>query len=172
MVDLADEWDAVRVAASHRAKDSEGRRHRVAVSLDCELDDFFAVEVDGIGRKRRSSGVLYPLVDWQDRQVAGARQAAMLEQGLQTAKYPRRPVAVLPYPVDEIRTGQMELRGGHRLALVPQEVGGVASQDLFQLCRQPFCNCSHQFLLHIWLVRFALPRRFATPLPSLYSAAS
>jgi len=111
----------LRVAASHRAKDSEGRRHRVAVSLDCELDDFFRRRSRwDLGANEDPAVCSIPWSTGRDRQVAGARQAAMLEQGLQTAKYPRRPVAVLPYPVDEIRTGQMELRAGTVSHLCPR----------------------------------------------------
>ena len=49
VVELADEGDAVRVFAGHRAEHPEGRDHGIAAALDGQLHDLFAVEVGGIG---------------------------------------------------------------------------------------------------------------------------
>jgi len=62
-----------------------------------------------------------------------AGQATVLEHRLQAAKHPRRAVAVLPDPVDEIGTWQVQLRGRYRPTFVLKEVPGVRAQDLFQL---------------------------------------
>src|SRR4029077_7702240 len=149
VVELADERDAMRVFARDRAEYAERRDHRVAAALDRELYDLLAVEVDRVGRKRRAGGVLDALVDRKDRKVAGAGEAAMIEEGLQVAQSLDGAVAVLPDAAHEVRAGQVELALGHRLALVLEQVGRVFSEQLLELGGGTPGHSSHQSLLHI-----------------------
>jgi len=93
--------------------------------------------------------VLDALVDGQDRQVAGAGQAAVLEERLEAPEHPSRPVAVLPDAVDEVGPGQVELRLGHCLALVLEEPPGILAQNLLQLAERSPCGCRHAFYTFI-----------------------
>ncbi len=133
VVDLADEGNLVRVLPRDRAEDAERRGHRVAVALDRQLDDLGPVEVDGVGGKRRAGGVLDALVDRQDREVAGARQAAVVEERLQAAEDPGRPVAILPDPIDEVRPRQVQLLFRDGLGLVFEKALGVRPKHFFNL---------------------------------------
>ena len=81
--------------------------------------------------------MLDPLVDGQDRQVAGAGQAAVVEQRLEAPQDPGRAVAVLPDPVDEVGPRQVKLLFGHGLALVLQEIAGGLSQGLLRAFHDP-----------------------------------
>ena len=71
---------------------AERRGHGVAAALDRELHDVLGVEVGRVRRERRARRVLDALVDRQDRHVAGAAQAAGVEERLQAAQHARRAV--------------------------------------------------------------------------------
>lgn len=47
--------------------------------------------------------MLYALVDRQDRQIAGSRQAAGVIQGLHITQHRRRTVVINHHPIDVIR---------------------------------------------------------------------
>ena len=75
----------MRVPARHGAEHAERRGDGVAPALDRELDDVRGVEVVGVLRERRAGRVLDALVDGQDRQVAGAGEAAVADPGIDFA---------------------------------------------------------------------------------------
>src|SRR6202043_2026285 len=108
--DLADEGDLVRVLARHRSEHAEGRGDRVTTALDRQLDDLLAVEVSGVCRKRGTGGVLDPLVDREDGEIAGAGQAAVVEQRLEAAQHARRAVAGRENSGHEVRARKVQLR--------------------------------------------------------------
>ena len=72
VVELEQERNLVRVLARAGAQHAEGRGHRVAATLDGQLDDVFGVEVQRIFCERGAGAVLDALVDRQDRQIAAA----------------------------------------------------------------------------------------------------
>jgi hypothetical protein len=76
--------------------------------------------------------VLDPLVDGEDRKIAGALEPAMIEQALQAAQHASRPIAQRHHPVDEIWSRQMELRPRDGLAAVVEEAPGIIAQDLLE----------------------------------------
>ena len=115
MVELHDEGELVRPLAADRAQDAERRGERVAAALDRELDEVLRVEVDGVRREARAARVLDALVDGQDRDVAGARQAAGVQQPLQVAQHVRRAVGVDEDAVDEV--GARQVQAGRREGL-------------------------------------------------------
>ena len=104
-------------------------RHGVAAALDGEAHDVLGVEVGGVGRERGRSGVLDALVHRQDRYVAGAGQAAVVEQRLQVAQHLRRAVGGGVDPVHEVRAGQVKILGGDGLGRVTEQVLGVGAQE-------------------------------------------
>src|ERR1035437_9883813 len=135
VVELDDEGDLVRPLPRHRTQHAEGGGHRVAAALDGQLDDLPAVEVDGVGGERSARGVLDALVHGEDRDVARAAQAAVLEDRLEAAEDARGAVADRPDPVDEVRSGQVELVAAHRLAAVLQQVLRVLAENLFYVAQ-------------------------------------
>jgi hypothetical protein len=80
--------------------------------------------------------VLDPLVNWQDREIAGAGQPAVVEQRLQAAQDAGGPVAGGEDAVDEVGARQVELRARDGLAGVFQQVLGVVAQDRLQLAQR------------------------------------
>ena len=118
VVELEDERDLVRVLARHRSEHAERRGHGVAAALDRELHDVLGVEVGRVGRERRAGGVLDALVDRQDRDVAGAAEAAGVEQRLQAPQHARRPIGLGEDAVHEVGAGQVQGVLRDRLALV------------------------------------------------------
>jgi len=60
-------------------------------------------------------------------------QPAVVDQRLEAAQDSGRPVAVLPDAVDEVAARQVQLFFRDGLALVFQQVAGVAPQHLFNL---------------------------------------
>jgi hypothetical protein len=81
VVELDDEGDLVGVlAGATAAEDAEGAGDGVAAALDRELDDLLGVEVVRVRGERRAGRVLDALVDGQDREIAGAREAAVVIQ--------------------------------------------------------------------------------------------
>ena len=87
VVDLHQERDLVRVLARDRAQHAEGGRDRVAAAFDGELDDVLRVEVIRVLGEAGAAGVLDALVDRQDRQIAGAAEAAVAEHALEVAEH-------------------------------------------------------------------------------------
>ena len=102
VVDLHDERDLVGVLARHRAQHAEGRGDRVAAALDGQLHDVLGVEVGGVLRERGARRVLDALVHGQDRDVAGAGQAAVSRQLLEAAQHRHRAVGDRVHAVHEV----------------------------------------------------------------------
>src|SRR5205807_3171583 len=116
-------------------------------ALDRQLDDLFAVEVRRIGGKGRTRRVLDAVVDRQDGEIAGTRQAAVIVERLEAAQDPRRAIAGGEDPGDEVRAGQMQLRLRDGFAFVLQQAGGVAAEDRLQLAERGRGCRSHLLLL-------------------------
>ena len=76
VVDLEEERDLVRVLPRDGAEDAERRGDGVAAPLDRGLHDPLRVEADGVLREAGAGRVLDPLVDREDREVAGPRRGA------------------------------------------------------------------------------------------------
>jgi hypothetical protein len=86
-----------------------------------------AVEVLGVGREGGPCRVFDALVDGEDRDVAGAAQAAVVEDGLQAAEHARVAVGDGPDALHEVGAGEMEQLLGHGLAAVLEQVSGVGT---------------------------------------------
>src|SRR6202011_2733876 len=147
VIDLADEGDLVGVLARDRTEHAERRRHRVAAALDRQLDDLLAVEVRRVRGEGRPGRVLDALVDRQDREIARARETAVVEERLQAAQHTRRTIAGREDPRDEVRPREVELRLRDRLALVLEQVLGVISEDRLEFARRRRCGGGHLLLL-------------------------
>ena len=80
MVQLDDQWNAVGIAPRHRAEHAESRSHSVASAGDGEFYDVGRIEVVWIGRKGSAAGMLDALVDGQQRKIAAAGEAALVEE--------------------------------------------------------------------------------------------
>ena len=102
----------------------------VAAALDGQLDDVLGVEVGGVLGEAGAGGVLDALVDRQDRQVAGAGQAAVAEQPLEVAEHAGVAVAGGEDAVDEIGAGQVQRLLGDRLADVREQAVGLGAEKL------------------------------------------
>ena len=132
MVELDDERDPVRVLARHRAQHAERRGDGVAAALDRELDDVLGVEVDRVLGERRARRVLDALVDGQDRDVAGAAEAAVGEDALERAQHGHGPVAVaVTTRSTKSGPGQVQALLRDRGALVAEEVFRLLAEDRF-----------------------------------------
>src|SRR3954449_5906882 len=140
VVELEDERQLVRVRAADGAEDAERRGDRVAAALDREADEVLGIEVDRVGREARARRVLDALVDRQDRDVAGPREAAVVEQPLQVAQRRGGAVGAEPEAVDRVRARKVELVGGDRLARVLQEALGFVAEELLDLVRREVCR--------------------------------
>ena len=103
MVQFDQEGDAVRIAARHRGQHAIGGGHAVTTGLNGQFDDIFRIKVQRVGGKRGASRMLYALVDRQDRQISGSRQAAGVIQGLHITQHRRRTIVIHHHPIDIIR---------------------------------------------------------------------
>jgi hypothetical protein len=74
--------------------------------------------------------VLDSLVHREDAEVAGAAQAAMLEQLPQRAQRRGAAVGVQHHAVDEVRPGQVQHRSVDRLAAVTEEVIRLGAEQV------------------------------------------
>ncbi len=79
VVELHDEGDAVSVLARHRAEHTIGRSNSVAAAFDGKPDDVLRVEVHRVLRERSACRVLDALIDGQNREIARATEAAVVE---------------------------------------------------------------------------------------------
>ena len=100
---------------------AERRGHGVASAFDRQLHDVLGVEVDRVRRERRAGGVLDALIDRQDRHVAGAGQPAVVEERLQAAHHPGRPVGQRDDPVHEVGPRKVKAVFRDGLALMRKE---------------------------------------------------
>jgi hypothetical protein len=75
--------------------------------------------------------MLDALIDRQDRDVARAREPAVIEQRLQLAEYRNGPVRIQMNALDKVGARQVQRVFRNRLALVLEQSGGIGSKDLF-----------------------------------------
>ena len=132
MIYLHDKRNFMSIFACYRPQNTKGRGDRIAAALDRELDDVLRIEVRRVRGERRPRRVLDALVDRQNREVAGAGEAAAIEQRLQAGQHARRPIGSAVDALDVVGPGQMQLLLRNRLALVPQQRRRVGAEDLFQ----------------------------------------
>ena len=92
MVELDHERDLVRVAPREGPQHAERRGDAVAAALDRQADDVLRVEQVDVRAEGRGAGVLDALVDRQDREVAGAAEAAVVEEALEVDQHAGVPV--------------------------------------------------------------------------------
>ncbi len=85
----------------------------------------------GIRRERRAGRMLDALVHGQDRDVAGATQAARVVHGLEAGQHARRPIRERHDPIVEVRPRQMQGLLRDRLAHVLEQAG-VVPENLFE----------------------------------------
>ena len=121
-----------------RAEHADRRGDGVAAALDRELDDVLGVEVARVRREARARRVLDALVDRQDRHVAGAGQAAVVDEPLQVAQHRAACGRVSTHDaVDEVRARQVQRRAA---SIVSQRwfssVVGVVAEQLLEARRR------------------------------------
>ena len=144
VVELQDEGNLVGVLARHDAQHAERRGDGVAAALDRQLHDVLGIEVHRVGRERRAGRVLDALVDGQDRDVAGAAQAAVIEQRLQARSTRVGRSDDRWSAVDEVGPRQVEALFGNGLAAVLEQGDRVCSQDLFDGSHAPILLLSRR----------------------------
>src|SRR5207237_10166717 len=146
VIQLHDEGNPVRIAPRDRPEHAERRGHRIAATLDGELDDVFRIEVRGVRRERRATGMLDALVDGQYRHVARAREAARFEEPLETTKHARRTIRWRQDAVDEVGARQVKVVLRDGTALMRQQ-RCVAAQQLLDSAHRSRCgnttHCGH-----------------------------
>jgi hypothetical protein len=129
VVELHDEGDLVGVLARDAAEHAERRGDAVAAALDGQPDDVLRVEEIRVGREGGAGGMLDALVHRQQRKVAAAGQAAVVEQRGEVAQHRRLAVGLGDDAVDEIRTGQMQPGLRDAAAFVLEELVGFVAEE-------------------------------------------
>ena len=109
VIQLHHERNLVRVLARADAERAERRGDAVAPAFDGELDDVFGVEILRRGREAGAGGVLDALVDRKNRDVAGAGEAAGVQDRLEVAQHLRRTVGIGQHAGHEIGPGEVQL---------------------------------------------------------------
>ena len=132
MVQFNQKRNFVRVLARDGAEHAERGGHRVAPTLDGELDDVLRIEVFGIRREAGAGGMFDSLVHRQDGQITSAGQPPMIEKLGQAAQHRRRAVGLRINPVHEIRSGQVQFFPGNGFAMMFQQTFSVVTQQLFK----------------------------------------
>ena len=114
MVNLHQKRDFVRVFAGDTGEDAVGGSDRVATALNGQPHDVLRVKILRIDGKRRPGGVLNPLIDRQDGNIAGTCETAMIQNLLVRAQHHRRAVILRKDAVNIIAAGQVQrfLRDG------------------------------------------------------------
>jgi hypothetical protein len=69
--------------------------------------------------------VFDPLIDGQDRQIAGSPKSPVVEQRLEISEHAVVPVGMVPDPLYEIRAGCVKLLPGYGFAFMLQKSGSV-----------------------------------------------
>src|SRR5690606_8782761 len=90
------------------------------------------VEVVEVGRERGATRVFDTLVDRQDRQVAGTRQAPVREQRLQAAQHTGGAVGGAVEAVDPVGAGQMQPLLGDTSSPVAEKAVTVVAKQVKQ----------------------------------------
>jgi len=74
--------------------------------------------------------VLYPLVNRQNRQIAGSRQTASIVERLHVTEYGRRTVVIDHHAVDIVVSWQVELVGWNGHTTMLQQAVGIFAKQL------------------------------------------
>ncbi len=135
MIELHHEGDFVGIATRDRAEHTESGGDAVTPPLDGQLHNLGRIEIDRVGGEGGPGGVLDALVHRQDGDIAGARQAPMVENALQIAQQRRVAVAVADHPVDIIGSRQVEL--------VLVDGGALMGQQGFRFGAQQGSDLAH-----------------------------
>lgn len=93
-----------------------------------EFDDFLGIEVDGVWREGGAGGVFDALVDGEDGHVAGAGEAAGVEEELHVAEDIDGSVGHGHDAVDEVGAREVEGGAGDAFAFVVEECGVVGEE--------------------------------------------
>src|SRR5690606_16562037 len=132
VVDLEDERDLVGVLPRHGPEHAVRRGDGVAPALDGELDDLRRVEVVGVLGERGAGGVLDALVDGEDREVAGAGEAAVTVELLERAEDGDGAGRVLPDRAPERGAGEVEALLRDLRVREAEEALGLVAKELFE----------------------------------------
>jgi hypothetical protein len=108
VVELEHQRNFVCVLARDRAQHAIGGTHRVAATLDGQLDDVLGVEVRRVRSKRRTGRMLNALVDGKNAHIASTAQAACVHHGLKVAEDRWAAVGIGKHTIDEVCTWQMQ----------------------------------------------------------------
>ena len=106
----------------------------------------------GLGANEAAGRVLDALVDRQDREVAGAAEAAVVVDALQVRQHPRVAVALGEDAVDVRRAGQVELFLGNPLAGVREQALGLIPEQLLDVVDPRTFDDGHRCLLRSFQV--------------------
>ena len=98
------------------------------------LTMFSGIEVIGVRREAGAGGMLDPLIDRQDRDVAGAAEPAGVEQKSAGCAARWAAVGVNPHAIDEIGPGNIKSFPRY-LGLMLQKRFGFGAQQLFDLTK-------------------------------------
>ena len=157
VVELHQKGDAMGPTARHAAKHAQGGRHGTAACFRCQFHNRLGIEILGVRRKGSPSGVFYPLVYRQNREVARAAQSSMAVELLQAAQH--LGVAVAQGEVlHRLRTWKVQPAGSHLGWRIQKQLGFCTQQARDRAghgtpskngCSQPMQACRP------WLLRKA-----------------
>ena len=133
VIELDDERDAVGVAARDDAEAAEGGGDGVAVAGNGQVTQSGRVEVGRVLGEGGSRRVLDALIDREDREVAGAGQAAGVVHVAQVAQDGRCAVGVDEDPVERLGTGDVQQIGVERRRDVGQQRFGLVAQEFLDI---------------------------------------
>ena len=151
VVQFGNKRDAVGEATGHRSEDAKRGGHRVTATLDGQFDDSLRIKVPGIRRKGRGGRMFDPLVDGQDRDVAGAGQASVVEEGLEVTQNLGRAIRGSEGVGYELRAGCGEHRHRDAGRLVFQEVLGLVAEqglDIHRVCSSSDSRTGRSYAAH------------------------
>jgi hypothetical protein len=86
VIDLHDKGNLVGVFTSDGTQNSVGGGDGVAAAFNRQLDDIFAVEIIGILGEAGAARMLDALIDWKNGKIAGAAEAARVEQAMEIVR--------------------------------------------------------------------------------------
>ena len=81
-----DEWNFVRVLASHAAEHAERRGDTVTAAFNRQLHDIFRIEILRIRSERSAGRVLDTLIDGKNGNITGPGEAPVINQRLQRSQ--------------------------------------------------------------------------------------
>ena len=74
MIELYQKRNPVGILAPYHAQHPQGRGNRVTAPLDGQTNDVIRIEVNGVGGKGGTGGMLHPLIHRQQGQITGSGQ--------------------------------------------------------------------------------------------------